>query len=176
MGWLGVIWGLSGVSLILIFAIVRLSPIAWDALWMPLTWYHWSILILNILFMAYTEGYRGFQQAFSPRAVARARYLVEHPSRVHTLLAPFFLMGYYFSTPRRQWAAWALTAAIIVLIVIVHALSQPWRGIIDAGVVVGLIWGLASLYYFVFVAFTGRDFKVSPELPAWVSMADDRQA
>jgi len=32
------------------------------------------------------------------------------------------------------------TAAIVVLVLLVHRLEQPWRGIVDAGVVTGLTW------------------------------------
>jgi uncharacterized membrane protein YedE/YeeE len=47
----------------------------------------------------------------------------------------------------------------------VRLLSQPWRGIIDGGVVVGLAWGLVSLVIFGYQAFTAEDFPFSPEVP-----------
>jgi hypothetical protein len=43
--------------------------------------------------------------------------------------------------------------------------DQPWRGIIDAGVVLGLTWGMVSIVLFAAVAFgTGR-FDYPPDLP-----------
>jgi hypothetical protein len=34
---------------------------------------------------------------------------------------------------------------VVALVLIVKSLPQPWRGIVDGGVVVGLAWGLVSL-------------------------------
>ena len=42
------------------------------------------------------------------------------------------------------------------LVALVRRLDQPWRGIIDAGVVVGLAWGLAALWIFTARAFGPR--------------------
>ena len=38
-----------------------------------------------------------------------------------------------------------LTVMIVVLVIVFHMLDQPWRGILDAGVVVGLSWGIVTL-------------------------------
>jgi len=40
----------------------------------------------------------------------------------------------------------------------VRRLAQPWRGIIDAGVVVGLAWGVGSVVYY---ALRGRATHVA---------------
>ncbi len=165
MGDFGALWGLAGVSLLLGSAVYRLSPLAAGAFSCDLLWYHWAALALVVLFMAYAEGYRGFQQRFSPRVAARAKYLKEHPRFLHVLLAPFFCMGYFHATKRRQITSISLTAGIIILILLVRLLSQPWRGIIDAGVVIGLVWGLVSLFAFSLKAFASKDFKYSPEVP-----------
>ena len=95
LGRLGAVWGVAGVSLLLSYSTVRLSSIALDALRYELSWYHWLALVLNVIYMAYSEGYSGFQRGFSPRVVARAKYLFEHPNLLHTLLAPIFCMGYF---------------------------------------------------------------------------------
>ena len=57
-----------------------------------------------------------------------------------------------------------LTVMIIVLVMIVSKFSQPWRGIVDAGVVIGLLWGLASLVIYIGMAFCQKEFMHSPEL------------
>ncbi len=165
MGHLAALWGLAGLVLLLSFAILRLTPIAIDTFSVPLGWHHWLALFAFVLFMAWSEGYRGFQKAFSPRAAARAEYLVEHPTPLRMLLAPLFVMGYFDTTLRRRVAAWGLTLAIVVLIVFVHQLEQPWRGIIDAGVVVGLTWGLVTVLWFAARAFADPTFDTSPEVP-----------
>lgn len=165
MGTLGAIWGITGVSLLLASAIYRLTPLAINAFLYRFFWYHWVSLALIVLFMAYAEGYRGFQQRFSPRVAARARYLRENPRVLYVLLAPFFCMGYFHATRRRKITSVSLTAGIIILVLLVRLLPQPWRGIIDAGVVIGLIWGLVSLFVFFLIAFISKEFAYSPEVP-----------
>jgi hypothetical protein len=58
-----------------------------------------------------------------------------------------------------------VTAGIIVLIILVRLLPQPWRGMVDAGVVVGLAWGMISLILFGLQALGGERFDYSPEVP-----------
>lgn len=165
MGTFGAIWGLTGVLLLIGGAVYRLAHVAIDAFYYDFSWYHWLSLFLILLFMSYAEGYRGFQKAFSPRVAARALYLKNHPRLVHSLLGPFFCMGFFHASRRRKITSFSVTSAIIVLIILVRLLSQPWRGIVDAGVVVGLGWGLISLTIFSFQAFTKKTFKYSPEVP-----------
>lgn len=165
MGIFGAIWGIVGVSLLLGSAVYRLAPLAVNAFLFTFFWYHWLSLALIVLFMAYAEGYRGFQQRFSPRVAARARYLREHPTLFHVFLAPFFCMGYFHATRKRKITSISLTVGIIILVLLVRLLPQPWRGIIDAGVVLGLIWGLVSLLLFCAIAFTSKRFNYSPEVP-----------
>lgn len=165
LGVIGAIWGIGGVLLILASAVYRLSPLALDAFSHNFSWYHWIVLALVIVFMAFAEGYRGFQQRFSPRVASRARYLKQHPRPLLVIFGPFFCMGYFHATKRRKITSISLTLGIIALILLVRLLPQPWRGIIDAGVVIGLIWGIASLVFFVFRAFTSDIFRYSPEVP-----------
>jgi hypothetical protein len=165
MGTGGAVWGIGGVSLLLGSAIWRLAPLAMDAFSFTLLWYHWLSLGLIVLFMCYAEGYRGFQQRFSPRVAARARYLREHPRPLHVLLSPFFCMGYFHATRRRKITSISLTLGIIVLVLLVRLLPQPWRGIIDTGVVLGLLWGLVSLWILSVLAFVSEEFDYSPEVP-----------
>ncbi|MEW6109730.1 MAG: hypothetical protein AB1632_11270 [Nitrospirota bacterium] len=165
MGAFGAFWGLSGVSFILGSAIYRLSLLAVDAFSHVFLWYHWMSLLLIILFMAYSEGYRAFQHGFSPRVVARARYLKNHPHILYSILAPLFCMGYFHATRRRQITSISVTFGIIILVLLVRLLPQPWRGIVDAGVVIGLVWGLVSIIIFSFQAFTSEKFQYSPEVP-----------
>ena len=165
MGIFGAIWGLTGILLLLGSAIYRLTPIAIDAFSYAFTWYQWLSLLLILFFMVYAEGYRGFQKGFSPRVAARALYLKNQPCLLHSLLGPFFCMGFFYASRRRKITSFSVTSGIIVLIILVRFLAQPWRGIIDAGVVVGLAWGLVSLIIFSIQAFTSKDFPYSPEVP-----------
>ena len=165
LGRFGAAWGIGGVGLLLVYALYRLSEMAMNAFVVELYWYHWLLLISNTLFMAYSEGYKGFQLAFSPRVAARARHLLHHPRLLHVLLAPLFCMGYFHTTRKRLIAAYVLFFGILALILIVQQLSQPWRGILDVGVVVGLSWGLISLIWFSFQAMAAKSFQYSPEVP-----------
>jgi hypothetical protein len=164
-GTIGAIWGIAGVLLLLGSAVWRLTPLAVASFTVPFAWYHWLAWVMSVLLMAHAEGYRGFQMHFSPRVTARAKYLREHPRPVHVVFAPLFCMGYFHATRRRQIVSISLTAGIIVLIIIVHHLPQPWRGIIDTGVVTGLAWGIVSLIWFAARAFAGHGFDRSPEVP-----------
>ena len=163
--WFGALWGVSGVLLLLGGAVYRLTPLAIDAFSYDWTWRHWFLLALMTFFMAYAEGYRAFQQGFSPRVAARARYLRDHPNFVHALLAPLFCMAYFHAPRRRRITSISVTAGIVILVVLVRLLPQPWRGIIDGSVVVGLTWGLVSLMVFGFQALTDGQFSYSPEVP-----------
>lgn len=165
MGRFGAVWGLTGLTVLLAYAIFRLTRIAIDAFSFDFQWYHWLILIANLVFMAYAEGYRGFQKAFSPRVAARAKHLWANPRLMHVALAPLFCMGYFHTTRRRLISAYVLTALIIIFVFLAHQLSQPWRGILDVGVVTGLIWGLFTVFAFSAQALTKQEFKHSPELP-----------
>jgi len=165
IGNLGAFWGAAGVSLLLAFAVYRLSVIAVDAFSYSFQWYHWLVFIGNTLFMAHSEGYKGFQKGFSPRVAARARYLKFNPSPWYIAFAPLFCMGYFFATRRRLIVAYVMTVAIVILVIIFNQISQPWRGILDAGVVVGLSWGIVSIIVFYIQAMTSNEFHFPPEVP-----------
>lgn len=149
---LGFTWGIGGVLLLLGFAIYRLTPmvLALDSAAMGL--HHWIALVFSVTYMAYAEGYKGFHLGFAPRVVTRANYLRDNPQLTHTLLAPLFCMGYIHTTTRRKVLSIGLTIMIIGFILIAGLLPQPWRGIVDAGVVVGLGLGIVSILYFLAIA------------------------
>ena len=166
LGYLGAAWGIAGIAALLGYSIWRLARVAVAAWNYDFHGYHWLVLAVHVTFMAWSEGYRGFQQSFSPRIVARAKYLMAHPRPAHVLLAPLFCMGYFYTTRRRMISVYALTVFIILLIIAVRwLLEQPWRGIIDAGVVVGLLWGLLSMVAFTLRALTDDNYPYAPEVP-----------
>jgi hypothetical protein len=98
--------------------------------------------------MVWAEGYKGFHLAFAPRVVARANYLANNPRPVHVLLAPLFCMGYVHATPRRRIMSIALSCMIVCFVLLARMLPQPWRGIVDVGVVAGLVVGVGSIVYY----------------------------
>lgn len=164
LGWLAALWGCLGVILIISNGIYRVFPMAVGAFEHSLSVLQWGMLVIWSAFMLHSEGYKGFQKAFSPRVGARARWLREHPTPMRSLLAPFFCMGFFGATRKRKLVAWILTTAIIGFILLIKLLPQPWRGIIDVGVVLGLSWGLASLLYFCWQGLFQADYDVDPEV------------
>ena len=147
----GYYWGIIGVLAILLFAIVRLSLRVVDMLSYPLNLWQWLGLILFALYMAYAEGYKGFHLNFAPRVITRARIFRESnsfKSSLYVILAPLLCMGYIHSTKKRKLISLLLTSAIIILVLLVSRLPQPWRGIVDVGVVLGLFLGVSSIVYF----------------------------
>jgi hypothetical protein len=74
-------------------------------------------------------------------------------------------MGYFYATRRRKITSISLTLGIVLLIILVHFVPQPWRGIIDFGVVVGLAWGIVSLLAFSFQAMGRKPYPYAPEVP-----------
>lgn len=161
----GALWGVAGVLALLGSAVYRLSFPARDAFSHDLSGYHWFSFALIAFFMAYAEGFRAFQQGFSPRVAARAGYLRDNPRLVHVIFAPLFCMGFFHATRRRQVTSISVTVGIVLLVLMVRLLPQPWRGIIDAGVIIGLAWGFVSLFIFSIKAFTSAGFNHSPEVP-----------
>jgi hypothetical protein len=150
-------WGLLGVFGLIASAVLRLSPRIWELEASMLSPLHWLVLVVFTPYMAYAEGYKGFHLNFAPRVVARAVYLREHLGDRYQgrallqgllcLLAPLFCMGFFHATRRRMLISWILTAAIVALVFAVSHTPQPWRGIVDAGVVTGLALGLVSLLW-----------------------------
>lgn len=159
------IWGIAGVLLILVEAIVRLMPLALDGADRADSVAEWATLGTWAAFNAYSEGYRGFHKNFSPRVVARAQHLHAHPRALHVVLAPLYCMGLIHATRRRLVTSWLLTLGIVGIVIAVRQLAQPWRGIIDAGVVVGLAIGVVSILYYVVRALTGAAMPVAPDTP-----------
>jgi hypothetical protein len=171
VGVCGALWGVTGVVALLSFAVLRLMGRVIDMFGYDLRWYHWLALLLVVLFMAYTEGYRGFQKAFSPRVAARAKYVYHSPCLLHVLAAPVFCMGYFHIHRRRQIGIVVLTSFIVLIIALLRFVDQPWKGIVDAGVIVGLTWGIVSIGVYSVLAFTSEAFGYSPEVPEQVQVS-----
>ena len=164
-GALAAVWGVAGVLLLLGDAVYRLLPQALDLADQPMTGLEIAALVGWIVVAGFAEGYRGFHLQFSPRVVARARHLAEHPRALHVALAPLFCMGHFHATRKRLITSWILTVMIVGFVVLVRLLPPPWRGIVDAGVVVGLACGILSILYFAVRALKGGTMPVAPDVP-----------
>ena len=159
-------WGVFGVLALLAQAMWRLTPLALEPiLGGSLTPAQATLYGVWVVFNAYAEGYRGFHKRFSPRVVSRALHLARKPQLLHVLLAPAFCMSLFHATKRGKIVAWSVTLGVIALVILVRAAPQPWRGIIDGGVVVGLFLGAVSIVYHLVLAWSGRMLAVSIDLP-----------
>lgn len=159
------IWGALGVTFLVGKSCQSLFYRAEEALLGGLSTYQWVILVLYALFMLYFEGYKGFQKKFSPRTAARVHYLYLNPRPLHVLLAPLFCMGYFHAKRKVRIAAIAISLLILCVIFLMNSCPQPWRGIVDVGVILGLSYGLLSFACFLAKVFTTKDHGISPEVP-----------
>ena len=139
-------WGVLGVVLLLCRPLYQITPIALEAIVSSsLTVPHWMLLLAWVAFNAYAEGYLGFHQKFSPRVVRRALDLGRNPTLLRVVFAAPYCIGLFHAPRKTMLTSWTLVLVIAVVVFGVRLLPQPWRGIIDAGVVVGLGIGLLSL-------------------------------
>ncbi len=158
-------WGVLGVVALLAQALWRLTPLAMEAVAGGLSAFQWAVLGAWVLVNAHAEGYRGFHQRFSPRVVARAMALARSPRPLHVLVAPLFCMSLLHASRRGLAVAYGILGGVILLVLAVRHLDQPWRGIVDAGVVVGLGLGLVSIVWHALRAVLGHPPPSHPDLP-----------
>ncbi|MEM7400964.1 MAG: hypothetical protein AAF304_03330 [Pseudomonadota bacterium] len=163
-GLIATIWAIVGLMVLLAYACWRLSAYTIDSFQYPLNWLHWMVFVGWAIFMAHGEGYKGFHLQFSPRFAARCKYLLSHATWLQTFLAPLFSMAYFHAPKRRVVATWALTIMIVCFILAFRYIPQPWKGLLDFGVVLGLFWGMLSTAYYCFKAFTDKQFNRDSEV------------
>jgi hypothetical protein len=157
-------WGIIGFYSLVTFAMVRLSVYTVEAFAQPFTMLQWFVLVVSLVFMAYSEGYKGFQKSYSPRFAARVHYLSSQANGLQLLLAPLFCMGFFNAPKRRIISSVLLSSMIVTFVLLFKLVPQPWRGILDAGVVLGLIWGLITTAICCYQAFMTSKPIVDPEV------------
>ncbi|MBT5922125.1 MAG: hypothetical protein HOH29_00190 [Cellvibrionales bacterium] len=157
-------WGIIGFYSLVTFAMVRLSVYTVEAFAQPFTLLQWFVLMVSLVFMAYSEGYKGFQKSYSPRFAARVHYLSSQANGLQLLLAPLFCMGFFNAPKRRIISSVLLSSMIVTFVLLFKLVPQPWRGILDAGVVLGLIWGLITTAICCYQAFMTSKPIVDPEV------------
>lgn len=166
LGIAAALWGALGLAALLVYAIARLAGIVVAGFEHTWQWPHVALAVGNGVFMAWSEGYRGFQLRFSPRSAARVKWLLHRPSALRAALAPLFVMAYFDAPRRLKIGVYALTAGIVLAIIVIHALPQPWRAALDIGVVLGLAWGLTSFAVSLWRTFRSSTYPASPEVPS----------
>lgn len=165
IGNVAAIWGIAGACTILAYAVLRMYGHVVEGFQQPLYAMHYIVLVPWLIFMLYSEGYKGFQKGYSPRVAARANYLREHSTWVRAIFAPIFCMGFFDSTKKRKIVIWCLLIGVTLLVILFQFIPQPWRGVLDLGVVVGLSWGILSTLYFFFKYWFRGLAGADPEVP-----------
>ena len=165
IGNIAAIWGVLGACMVLSFAVMRMFKQVSEGFQHPLEWIHYAVMIPWLFFMLYSEGYKGFQKGYSPRVAARANYLRDHATVLRTVLAPLFCMGFFHSTKKRKIVLGCLLVGVTTLVLIFQCIPQPWRGVLDLGVVLGLSWGILATLVFFFKYWFSDATLADPEVP-----------
>ncbi|CAE8690249.1 unnamed protein product, partial [Polarella glacialis] len=162
----GSLWAVLGVVLFLFNGVRRVVPEALQPFSRGLGPWGWVAYALSGVFFAYVEGYRGFQQRFSPMVVRRALLLDRQPV-MHQVLGPAFAMAFFHAQRRRKVTSYVLIFGIFLIVALVKRLPYPYRAILDAGVCIGLSWGMgATAWIYVQALRTGQAPDIDPCLPA----------
>ncbi|HSM05844.1 MAG TPA: hypothetical protein VK858_14600 [Longimicrobiales bacterium] len=138
-------WAITGVGALFLFAIVRLGARGISVVASGLGPSQWAVFGLLLLLFVVFEGRAALQARWVPMLVRRARDLRGSAAPSHRLLAPLYGMSLVGASPRRLVRAWLGTLAVIVAILLVRVLPDPWRGLIDLSVAAALAWGLGAL-------------------------------
>lgn len=159
-------WGVAGVLLLFGRALTRLTPLAWepiaDGTLSPM---QVALYVAWVAFNGYSEGYRAFQRSFCPRVVGRAHQLAANPNWIHALLAPLYCLSLFHANRRGLTVAWVMLAVIALLVWLLRMTPQPWRGIVDGGVVVALAWGSGALIVMAIQTLRGSPPRAKLNLP-----------
>ena len=160
------LWGVIGVLLLLSRAIARLTPMALEPIVeRSLSPLQIVLYVAWVLFNAYSDGYRAFQKSFCPRVVGRAHQLAAAPTLLRALLAPVYCLSLFHANRRGLTVAWTMLAIIAVLVWLLGMTPQPWRGIVDGGVVVALAWGALAIVILAVKTLLGSPPRAKLNLP-----------
>lgn len=138
-------WGILGVTLLLGRASLDLGARGVHTMRAGLTLGEWLALGALTGFFVYVEGMRALQRRFAPHVVDRALALRANAPVLWRVLAPFYVLGLVGAPARALVRAWGGVAAIVVAVLIVRAMPEPWRGVVDVAVAAALVWGTVAL-------------------------------
>ncbi len=161
--------------LLLSFSLRRLTPLALEPIAQEMLTPGLAALYCGwVAANLYLEGYRGFQRGFVPGVAARAVYVACHPTWPRVALAPLFAMGLLGTTLRRRVISWSILVGVWTLVMLMRLVPQPWRGIVDGGVVAGLAWGVGALVVEAVRVLKGGVITASPEVEQAVRIRSSR--
>ncbi len=138
-------WTLIGVAALFASAIYRLGTRGVATIQAGLGWGEWLVLVLLTVAFVYGEGFRALDRRWVPRLVERALLLRDEPRVLVRLVAPLYGLSLVGAARDDLIRGWLLTTAILGAVLIVRALPDPWRGIVDFAVAAALAWGLVAI-------------------------------
>ena len=140
-------WAAIGIVALFIEAAWRLAVRGIITVRAGLEPIEWAILIVLTIAFVWGEGVRALQRRWIPGVYRRIDALRDETSMTYRLFAPLYAMSLIGAPRNRLARAWLGVILIIAAVLVVRALPEPWRGIIDVGVAAALTWGLIVLLY-----------------------------
>lgn len=144
-GRLATMWALAGSAVVLTHAAVRLGAQGLDTVRNGLGSGEWLALVVLTTAFVYGEGVLALERRFIPHLVDRSRRLAGEGSAALRILGPLYAFSLVGAPARALVRAWAGVAAIVLAVVTVRALPDPWRGIVDLAVAAALAWAVVAL-------------------------------
>jgi len=141
------IYSIGGIIAIFSSAIFRLYPHVKEGFSYQFSTLNWIVMIAYLIIMIVGKGYFALYRSFVPRVINRSKILIAEGKLLDRLLAPLYCMGFFKAPIKRLIISYAMLSFIITFISSASRISQPWRGIIDLGVIVGLSIGIISLLF-----------------------------
>jgi hypothetical protein len=140
------LWAMAGVTLLFAEPSIRLGARAARTVAAGLRPGEWVAFVVVCATLLYAEGHRALQRRLAPSVVARVLGLRHDRRRTAALLAPLHVLSLVHAEPRTLARAWLGAGLIAAAAASVRALPAPWRGIVDGGVALALLWGVVSIW------------------------------
>ena len=138
-------WAVSGVAGLFAWAVYRLGARGLETLRSGLGVFEWTAAVVLTAAFVYGEGLVALDRRWVPRLFERARRLRGERRLLPRVLAPLYGLALLGSDRAEVARGWAGTLAIVVAVLVVRALPEPWRGIVDFSVAAALAWGLSAI-------------------------------
>ena len=136
---------MTGVVAVFIEAIVQLGRRGIATMRAGLEPIEWIVLAVLLIAFVYGEGVRALARRWVPGVLARTRELGPASRAIDRVLAPLYVMSLTGAPARVLARAWIGVALIVAAVLIVRALPEPWRGIVDLSVATALLVGLVAI-------------------------------
>lgn len=144
-GRVAVTWALAGVLLLFGEAVIALGGRGIATIQGGLGAGEWLAFVLLTAAFVYGEGVRALERRWVPFCIGRIAELRADARGIDVTLAPLYAMGLVGARRALLARAWVGVALILLAVLIVRVLPEPWRGIVDFAVAAALAWGTVAL-------------------------------